>query len=186
VPTHDDHVVVEATDNATAVADVLAPHVGRVVIANPTLRKWVLQAERAAGQRPGSTTEERDRIITLEREARQLRQANEILRKASAYLAMVEARPPIEAMIAFINDHRELYEASRSAGCCESRRRPTVPVSRNEPIRRRLRLVPGRTWCSWSRSGRCMPRTSKSVAPARSGGSSATKASPWLAARRSV
>lgn len=48
------------------------------------------QAERDAGQRPGSTTEERDRIRTLEREVRELRQANEILRKASAYFAMAE------------------------------------------------------------------------------------------------
>jgi transposase-like protein len=55
-----------------------------------TLRKWVRQAERDAGQRPGSTTEERERIKTLEREVRELRQANEILRKASAYFAMAE------------------------------------------------------------------------------------------------
>jgi transposase-like protein len=55
-----------------------------------TLRKWVRQAERDAGQRPGATSEERDRIKALERENRELRQANEILRKASAYFAMAE------------------------------------------------------------------------------------------------
>jgi transposase-like protein len=55
-----------------------------------TLRKWVRQAERDAGQRPGTATEERERIKTLEREVRELRQANEILRKASAYFAMAE------------------------------------------------------------------------------------------------
>ena len=55
-----------------------------------TLRKWVRQAERDAGQRPGTTTEERERIKALERENRELRQANEILRKASAYFAMAE------------------------------------------------------------------------------------------------
>jgi transposase len=54
------------------------------------LRKWVRQAERDAGQRPGVTSEERDRIKALEREVRELRQANEILRKASAYFAMAE------------------------------------------------------------------------------------------------
>jgi transposase-like protein len=43
-----------------------------------------------AGQRPGSTTEERERIKTLERAVRELRQANEILREASAYVAMAE------------------------------------------------------------------------------------------------
>jgi transposase len=55
-----------------------------------TLRKWVRQAERDGGQRPGTTTEERERIKALEREVRELRQANEILKKASAYCAMAE------------------------------------------------------------------------------------------------
>ena len=55
-----------------------------------TLRKWVRQAERDTGQRLGTTTEERERIKALEREVRELRQANEILRKASAYFAMAE------------------------------------------------------------------------------------------------
>jgi transposase len=55
-----------------------------------TLRQWVRQAERDGGQRSGPTTSERERIRTLERENRELRQANEILRKASAYFAMAE------------------------------------------------------------------------------------------------
>src|ERR671921_411605 len=55
-----------------------------------TLRNWVRQAERDQGQRAGPTTEERERIKALEREVRELRQANEILRKASAYFAMAE------------------------------------------------------------------------------------------------
>ena len=55
-----------------------------------TLRQWVRQAERDQGKRPGSTTDERERIKALERENRELRQANEILRKASAYFAQAE------------------------------------------------------------------------------------------------
>ena len=55
-----------------------------------TLRSWVRQAERDRGQRTGLTTAERDRIKVLERENRELRQANEILRKASAYFAQAE------------------------------------------------------------------------------------------------
>jgi transposase len=55
-----------------------------------TLRGWVRQAERDSGLRAGTTGEERDRIKALEREVRELRQANEILRKASAYFAMAE------------------------------------------------------------------------------------------------
>ena len=55
-----------------------------------TLRKWVRQTERDQGQRPGLTTEERERLKQLERENRELRRANEILRKASAYFAQAE------------------------------------------------------------------------------------------------
>jgi transposase len=55
-----------------------------------TLRKWVRQAERDQGLRADPTTEERERIKALERENRELRQANEILRKASAYFAQAE------------------------------------------------------------------------------------------------
>jgi transposase len=55
-----------------------------------TLRNWVRQAERDQGLRPGPTAEERERSKVLERENRELRQANEILRKASAYFAMAE------------------------------------------------------------------------------------------------
>jgi transposase len=55
-----------------------------------TLRKWVRQAERDTGQRPGLTTSERERMKELERENRELKRANEILRKASAYFAQAE------------------------------------------------------------------------------------------------
>jgi transposase-like protein len=55
-----------------------------------TLRGWVRQSERDQGLHAGPTSEERERIRSLEREVRELRQANEILRKASAYFAMAE------------------------------------------------------------------------------------------------
>jgi transposase len=55
-----------------------------------TLRNSVRQSERDQGERPGQTTDERERIKALERENRELRQANEILRKASAYFALAE------------------------------------------------------------------------------------------------
>ena len=55
-----------------------------------TLRNWVRQAERDQGQRAGPTPDELERIKALERENRELRQANEILRKASAYFAQAE------------------------------------------------------------------------------------------------
>ena len=52
-----------------------------------TLRKWVRQAQRDAGHRPGRTTRERERWTALEREVRELKRANEILRKPSVYFA---------------------------------------------------------------------------------------------------
>ena len=55
-----------------------------------TLRGWVRRAERDQGKRAGPTSDDRERIKALEREVRELRQANEILRKASAYFAQAE------------------------------------------------------------------------------------------------
>ena len=59
-----------------------------------SLRIWVKQHETDTGKRDGLTTSERDRIKELERENRQLRQANEILKKASAYFAQAELDRP--------------------------------------------------------------------------------------------
>jgi transposase len=55
-----------------------------------TLRKWVRQAERDQGLRGGQTSSERNRLKELERENRELKRANEILRKASAFFAQAE------------------------------------------------------------------------------------------------
>ena len=55
-----------------------------------TLRKWVRQSEIDSGARDGLTTSERERMKQLEREVRELRRSNEILRKASAYFAQAE------------------------------------------------------------------------------------------------
>jgi transposase len=52
-----------------------------------TLRNWVNKAEVDSGQRPGTTSEDKKRITELEREVRELRRANEILKAASAYFA---------------------------------------------------------------------------------------------------
>ena len=62
----------------------------KIGCSDETLRKWVRQAERDQGLRAGPTTDERERIKALEREVRELRQVNEILRKASTYFAMAE------------------------------------------------------------------------------------------------
>ena len=63
---------------------------GKIGCTAESLRRWVLQAERNSGKREGPTSAERDRVKALEREVRELRRANEILRKASAYFAQAE------------------------------------------------------------------------------------------------
>ena len=62
----------------------------KIGCSNEGLRKWVRQAERDEGRRPGLSTEERQRLGDLERENRELRRVNEILRKAAAYFAQAE------------------------------------------------------------------------------------------------
>ena len=65
--------------------------VGKQLGINPeTLRNWVTQAEIDEGHRPGTTTDEAARIAELERENRELRRANEILKTASAFFAQAE------------------------------------------------------------------------------------------------
>jgi transposase len=63
---------------------------GKIGCTSETLRKWVRQAEIDSGRRGGLTSDERARLKDLERENRELRRANEILRKASAYFAAAE------------------------------------------------------------------------------------------------
>ncbi|WP_374657173.1 IS3 family transposase [Inhella sp.] len=71
-----------------------------------SLRRWVRQAERGTGKRPGATTAEMQRIKELEREVRELRKTNEILKLASAYFGPGGARPPTQEVIAFVDAHR--------------------------------------------------------------------------------
>ena len=59
----------------------------RLGINTETLRNWVNKSEVDSGERPGTTTEDKKRITELEREVRELRRANEILKAASAYFA---------------------------------------------------------------------------------------------------
>ncbi len=70
-----------------AAMEAIAPKLG---CTGETLRRWVRQAERDTGQRAGMTTDERQRVKELERENRELKRANEMLRNASAYFAQAE------------------------------------------------------------------------------------------------
>ncbi|WP_145911955.1 IS3 family transposase [Blastochloris viridis] len=74
-----------------------------------TLNEWIRKTEVDAGKRVGVPSDVAEKLKALERENRELRQANEILRKASAYFCDGGARPPVQDMIAFIDDHREVH-----------------------------------------------------------------------------
>lgn len=63
---------------------------GKIGCTAQTLNEWVKKTERDTGRKPGPTTEIAARLKSLERENRELRQANDILRKASAYFAQAE------------------------------------------------------------------------------------------------
>ncbi len=76
----------------TAAYKAIAPKLG---CSPDSLRVWCHQAERDAGQRSGLTSAEKDRIRDLARETRELRTANEILKKASAYFAIAEPDRPL-------------------------------------------------------------------------------------------
>jgi len=63
---------------------------GKIGCTSQTLNEWLKKAERDSGRAPGLTSEMAAKLKALERENRELRQANEILRKASAYFAQAE------------------------------------------------------------------------------------------------
>jgi transposase len=69
---------------------------GKIGCKAETLRIWIWQHERDTGEREGPSTEEKERIRALEREVGELRQANEILRKASAFFAQAELDRPFK------------------------------------------------------------------------------------------
>jgi transposase len=83
-------MVLEHDCDHTSQWAAIVPIASKVGCTGKTLRKWVRRAERDRRQRPGLTSDERERMKGMEQEIRELRQANEILRKASAYFAQAE------------------------------------------------------------------------------------------------
>jgi transposase len=80
-------MVLETIEQTGERHGVIARVADQLGIGREALRGWVRQAEIDAGQRPGMPTAERQRITELERENRELRRANEILKAASAFFA---------------------------------------------------------------------------------------------------
>lgn len=83
-------MVLEHTEAHTSQWAAIRSIAGKLGCTPEALRRWVRQAERDSGTRPGLTTDERARLKQLERENFELKRANEILRKASAFFAQAE------------------------------------------------------------------------------------------------
>ncbi|WP_085943624.1 IS3 family transposase [Acidovorax delafieldii] len=89
-----------------AAIESIAPKIGCVP---QTLHEWVKRVEVDAGVREGVTTSEAQRVKDLEREVKELRRANEILKLASAFFGPGGARPPVEVLRDFIDKHRGTF-----------------------------------------------------------------------------
>ena len=83
-------LVLDQTDKHSSQWAAIQSVASKIGCTPETLRRWVRQTECDDGVREGLTTSERERVKHLEREVKQLRRANEILRKASAYFAQAE------------------------------------------------------------------------------------------------
>jgi transposase len=166
----------EAHASEWAVLQSVAPKLGCTA---ETLRKWVRQAQRDVGHRPGLTTSERERLKELERENRELKRANEILRKASAYFAQAEARPPREVMVRFIPIIGRSTGSSRSARCCRSPHRRITAIAPASSIRSVGRRVRNVMTCCGSRFSASSTSTIRSTGLARCGSSCTARPSAW-------
>ncbi|KAA1284790.1 IS3 family transposase [Alcaligenes faecalis] len=89
-----------------AAVESIAPKIGCVPA---TLLEWVKRSEIDSGMRDGMTTSERERMKALEREVKELRRANEILKSASGFFRPGGARPRTEEVNAYIDRHRGVY-----------------------------------------------------------------------------
>lgn len=83
-------MVFEAKDQYPSQWAAIESIAGKIGCTSETLRRWVRRTERDQGLREGLSTAEQDRIKALEREVRELRRANEILKLASAFFAQAE------------------------------------------------------------------------------------------------
>jgi putative transposase len=135
-----------------------------------TLRKWVRQSEISQGKRDGLVSSEQARLKELERENRELKRANEILRKAG-FFRPGGARPPTEIMVSFIDKNREDHGVEPI--CRQLAMAPstsyihTARVADSERLPKRIK----RTGNSKSEYAGSMKPTSGCTVPVKSGGS---------------
>ena len=115
-------LAMEHRDKYQSEAASLTAIAGKLGCSPNSLRVWARQVQRDGGERSSQTSAEKARIKELEREVRQLRQANEILRKAAAYFAQAELDRP------FRKRWISLRKAERHSGSSRSARRCSLPL----------------------------------------------------------
>ena len=123
---------------------------GKIGCSAQTLHNWVRRQQIDTGVLPGPTTEERQRIKDLERDNRELRRANEILKLASAFFAQAEPdmKAPlcrIKCLSASSTPTETASGSSRSAECCRSPRLAIVVMPRNVGSQNGCRRAAGAT-----------------------------------------
>ena len=150
-----------------------------------TLWLWVRRAERDAGQRPGVTTNERARLTALEREHRELKRANEILRRASAFFAPAEldrsTQCPMPSCTPSSMRVGRTTGSSRFAEFWRSHLRPTTCTVNAMPMRRATRCGRSATPSCRTTSRASTATTVTSTVCGRSGGSCSATAPVWRA-----
>ena len=105
-----------------ATIESIAPKIGCVP---QTLNDWVRQHEVDEGMRDGISSDERARIKDLEREVKELRKANEILKLASAFIAQAELDRRLKSRGRLLTNTASHMGSSRFAKCCKSPRLAT-------------------------------------------------------------
>ena len=163
-------MVFDAKDQYESQWAAIVSIAGKIGCTPESLRRWIRQQERDTGQRPGTTSAEAARVKELEREVRELKKANEILRLASAYFAQAELDRSIKSQTLSLMSIGTDWGSSRSAVCCRSPHRPTAGRWPGKTIRRYAASAPYATsnWAAiLTASGRpiirCMVRPRSGV-----------------------
>ena len=127
-----------------AAVESIAPKIGCVP---QTLLDWVKRDEVDGGQRDGLTTSERDRLKQLERENKELRRANEILKTASAFFAQAELDRRLKNLNALSIRTGASTGSSRSARFCRLPRRATDVMQQGRDVPNSAANVPSVMTC---------------------------------------